>query len=59
LPCAPLLPFLLLLLALGVCAQSRSIGADLALFYEAYATWLELRGAYAKAAAVYTEGLQR
>ena len=39
--------------------QDRGIGRDLALLYEAYATFLELKGAYARADLVYQEGVDR
>ena len=39
--------------------QNRGIGRDLALLYEAYATFLELKAAYARAELVYEEGLNR
>lgn len=40
-------------------AQDRGIGRDLALYYEAYATFLELKGAYPRADLVYGEGVAR
>ena len=40
-------------------AQDKDIGRDFALYYEAYATYFELRGNYQSADAVYQEGVNR
>jgi len=39
--------------------QDRGIGRDLALLYEAYATFLELKGAFPRADLVYQDGINR
>ena len=39
--------------------QENEIGLDHALYYIAYATYLEFRGNYAKADAVYQQGINR
>ena len=39
--------------------QEHDIGQDFALYYTAFATYLELRGSFAKAGAVYEAGLER
>lgn len=39
--------------------QENSIGQDFALYYLAYATYLELRGSFAQADSVFQEGLTR
>ncbi len=39
--------------------QENDIGQEHALFYEAHATYLELRGSYAKATAAFEAGLER
>ncbi|KIY98307.1 checkpoint serine/threonine-protein kinase [Monoraphidium neglectum] len=39
--------------------QDRGIGRDLALLYEAYATFLELKGAFPRADLVYQSGIDR
>lgn len=39
--------------------QENNIGQDHALYYEAYATFLELRGHYAKAEAEFEAGINR
>lgn len=39
--------------------QEHGIGQDHALFYEAYAAFLELKGNYAAGAAVYQAGIDR
>ena len=39
--------------------QENDIGQEHALFYEAHATYLELRGSYAKATAAFEAGIQR
>lgn len=39
--------------------QDRGIGRDLALLYEAYATFLELKGNFPRADLVYQEGVNR
>jgi len=39
--------------------QENDIGQEHALFYEAHATYLELRGSYAKATAAFEAGLGR
>lgn len=39
--------------------QDRGIGRDLALLYEAYATFLELKGTFPRADLVYQEGINR
>lgn len=39
--------------------QEKSIGQDHALFFEAYATYYELRGNCPAADAVYTDGMNR
>ncbi len=41
------------------CAQHQSIGQDFALFYEARATFLELRGNFPQAHAAYEAGINR
>lgn len=40
-------------------AQEKSIGLDFALFYEALATYYELKGNGAAADGVYTDGINR
>ncbi len=42
-----------------VLVQEKGIGQEHALFYEAYATYFELRGNCPAAEAVYTDGIQR
>jgi hypothetical protein len=39
--------------------QEKGIGLDFALFYEAYATYYELRGNCSAADAVYQDGINR
>jgi len=39
--------------------QDASIGQGFALFYEAYAAFLELKGNFARADLVYLEGIQQ
>lgn len=39
--------------------QEHDIGQDFALYYMAFATYLELRGSFAKAEAVFKAGLER
>lgn len=39
--------------------QDQGIGQDFALYYIAYATYLELKGNFAKAEAVYELGLEK
>jgi hypothetical protein len=39
--------------------QEKDIGRDFALYYEAYATYFELRGNFQSADAVYMDGVQR
>jgi hypothetical protein len=39
--------------------QENDIGQDFALFYSAYAAYLELRGSFEKAEAVFQTGLKR
>lgn len=39
--------------------QENSIGLDHALYYIAFATYLEFRGNYAKADSVYQQGINR
>lgn len=39
--------------------QENRIGQDFALYYLAYATYLELRGSFATADGIYQEGLSR
>lgn len=39
--------------------QEKNIGMDFALFYEAYATYYELRGNCAAADVVYQDGINR
>ena len=39
--------------------QEHNIGQDFALYYMAFATYLELRGSFAKAEAVFEAGLER
>lgn len=39
--------------------EDHSIGRDHALFYEAYATYLELKGSFSQAELVYQEGINR
>lgn len=39
--------------------QEKGIGMDFALFYEAYATYYELRGNCSAADAVYQDGINR
>jgi len=39
--------------------QENDIGQDFALFYTAYAAYLELRGSFEKAEAVFQTGLKR
>jgi hypothetical protein len=39
--------------------QDKGIGQDQALYYTAYATFLEMRGAHARAGEVYADGLAR
>lgn len=39
--------------------QEKQIGQDFALFYEAYATYYELRGNCPAADAVYQDGINR
>ena len=39
--------------------QEHDIGQDFALYYMAFATYLELRGSFAKAEAVFEAGLER
>jgi hypothetical protein len=39
--------------------QEHDIGQDFAIYYIAYAAYLELRGSYAKAEAVFKAGLER
>jgi Mad3/BUB1 homology region 1 len=51
--------FGLAILALLIFAQDHNIGQDFALFYIAYATYLELKGNFGKADAVYKLGLER
>ena len=41
------------------CEQENSIGQEFALYYLAYATYLELRGNFATAETVFQEGLSR
>ena len=41
------------------CHQDKGIGQDQALYYTAYATFLEMRGAHARAREVYADGLAR
>ena len=41
------------------CAQENGIGLDHALFYVAHAAYLELRGSYRRAEAVFQSGLDR
>ena len=40
-------------------SQENGIGQDFALFYIAYAAYLELRGNFAKAEAVFQAGLEK
>ena len=40
-------------------SQENGIGQDFALFYIAYAAYLELRGNFAKAEAVFEAGLEK
>ena len=39
--------------------QDKCIGQDQALYYTAYATFLEMRGAHTRAREVYADGLAR
>jgi hypothetical protein len=39
--------------------QDKGIGLDHALYYEAYATYLELRGSCAAAETLYEQGIAR
>jgi hypothetical protein len=41
------------------CAQDKGIGQDYALFYEAFATYLELKGSFGSADQVYQAGIDR
>jgi len=42
-----------------LCTQEQQIGLDFALYYEAYATFHELRGNCSAADAVYQDGINR
>lgn len=42
-----------------MCLQEKDIGRDFALYYEAYATFFELRANFQSADAVYMDGVQR
>ena len=46
-------------LLLHLYPQEKDIGQKLALFYEAYASFLELRRAHSNARAVYQDGIAR
>lgn len=47
------------MLMLVLLPQEHEIGHDFALYYEAFATYYELRGNFAAATAVYETGIAR
>ena len=43
----------------SLCMQENEIGQDFALFYMAYSAFMELRGNFGKAEAIFQKGLTR